>query len=103
MSLALLLRRPAGLLAPLGGAVLMVLVLGPNIRGAAGAALAAAAAVAVRLRSRAADPAEVRPVRVLERVQLGPRLTLVLVETAGRRYLLTTGATVTPLPPEEGP
>jgi hypothetical protein len=33
-------------------------------------------------------------------VDLGPRQLLVLVETAGRRYLVTTGASVTLLPPE---
>jgi flagellar biogenesis protein FliO len=41
-------------------------------------------------------------VRILERVQLGPRQTLVLVEAAGRRYLVATGASVTQLPLEEG-
>ncbi|HVP62831.1 MAG TPA: flagellar biosynthetic protein FliO [Myxococcaceae bacterium] len=103
MSLAVVLRRPAELLAPLAGAALMLLVLGPNLRGGAAAVLAAAATLALRLRARLSAPAEPRPVRVLERLQLGPRLTVVLVETAGRRYLVTTGATVTPLPLEDGP
>lgn len=103
MSLALILRRPAELLAPLGGAALMLLALGPNLRGAAGAVLAAAATIAVRLRPGGVAPSDARPVRVLERLRLGPRTTLVLVEIAGRRYLVTGGATVTPLPPEDRP
>jgi hypothetical protein len=103
MNLALLRRRPLELLAPLGGAALMLLVLGPTARGAAAAVLAAAAALALRLRPRAAAAAEACPVRVLERLHLGPRLTVVLVETSGRRYLVATGATVTPLPLEGGP
>ena len=102
MRLALRLLRPAELPIPLGGAVLMLLVLGPTLRGAAGAALAAAAVLAVRLRSAANGcTAEPPPVRVLERLQLGPRVTLALVETGGRRYLVTAGASVTPLPLEE--
>jgi hypothetical protein len=92
----------AELLIPLGGAVLMLLVLGPNPRGAVGAALAAAALLAVRLRSVAAGTrAEPPPVLVLARLQLAPRVTLALVETGGRRYLLTAGASLTPLPLEE--
>jgi hypothetical protein len=80
----------------------MFLVLGPTLRGAAGAVLAAAAALAVRLRSAADRPrAEPPPVRVLERLQLGSRVMLALVETGGRRYLISTGASVTPLPLEE--
>ena len=39
--------------------------------------------------------------RVIDRVDLGPRLMVALVETGGRRYLVTTGASVTPLPLEE--
>ncbi len=103
MSLAVLVRRPVELLAPLGGAALMLLVLGPNLRGGAAAVLAAAATLALRLRARGPAPAESRPLRVVERLQLGPRLTVVLVETAGRRYLITTGATVIPLPAEDRP
>jgi hypothetical protein len=99
MSMALLVRRPADLLVPLGGAALMLLVLGPGVRGAAAALLAAAAALAARLRPRATAPP--RPVRVIDRVDLGPRLTVALVETGGRRYLVATGASVTPLPLEE--
>ena len=93
---------PAELLLPLGGAVLMLLVLGPSLRGAAGALLAVAAVLAVRLRSTAGDAASAPPpIRVLERSQLGPRVTLALVETGGRRYLVVAGASVTPLPLEE--
>ncbi len=103
MSLAVHVRRPIALLAPLGGAALMLLVLGPNLRGGAAALLAASATLAMRLRPGVSSPAEPRPLRVLERLQLGPRLTVVLVETAGRRYLVTTGATVTPLPLEGPP
>lgn len=103
MSLAVLVRRPAELLAPLGGAALMLLVLGPGVRGAAAAVLAAAAALALRLRPRATAPTDARPVRVLDRLELGPRSTVALVETGGRRYLVTTGASVTPLPLEEQP
>lgn len=101
MSVALLVRRPADLLVPLGGAALMLLVLGPGVRGAAAALLAAAAALAARLRSRSVAPPSTRPVRVIDRVELGPRLTVALVEAGGRRYLVTTGASVTPLPLEE--
>jgi flagellar biogenesis protein FliO len=100
--LALRLLRPAELLVPLGGAALMLLVLGLTLRGAAGVVLAAAAVLAVRLRSAADGPqAEPPPVRVLERLQLGSRVTLALVEIGGRRYLISAGASVTPLPLEE--
>ncbi|HUM12700.1 MAG TPA: hypothetical protein VLT82_17260 [Myxococcaceae bacterium] len=101
MTLSVLVRRPLELLAPLGGAALMLLVLGPSLRGGAAAVLAAAAGLALRLRSRLSAPLEPRPINVLERRQLGPRLTVVLLETAGRRYLVTSGATVTPLPLED--
>jgi len=101
VSLALRGRRPVELLVPLGGALLVLLVLGPTLRGAAGALLVAAAVVAVGLRVAHPSHAEARPVQVLARLQLGPRLTVVLLETAGRRFLVTTGATVTPLPLED--
>jgi Flagellar biosynthesis protein, FliO len=100
--LARLAPSPAELLVPLGAAVLMLLVLGPTPRGAAGGLLVAAALLAIRLRSSpdrpAADPP---PIRVIERCQLGSRVTLALVETGGRRYLVVAGASVTPLPLEE--
>lgn len=101
MSLTVLARGPLALLPPLGGALLMLGVLGPNLRGAAAATLAAAAGLALTLRSRLSPPAAFPAVRVLERVQLGPRHTLVLVEAEGRRYLVAPGATVTSLPLEE--
>ena len=101
MSLAAFARLPLALLPPLGGALLMVGVLGPNLRGAAAAVLAAVGAFALTIRSRVSVPAVPPAVRVVERLQLGPRQTLVLVETAGRRYLVASGATVTSLPPEE--
>ena len=102
MRLAHIALSPAELLVPLGGAVLMLLVLGTNPRGAAGAVLAAAALLAVRLRSVAdRTTAEPPPVLVLARLQFAPRVTLALLETGGRRYLLTAGASVTPLPLEE--
>ncbi len=103
MSLAARVPRPADWLAPLGGAGLMLLVLGPGIRGAAAAVLAAATALVVRLRAPAMAPPAARPVRVLDRLEVAPRVSVVLLETAGRRYLVSTGATVTPLPPEETP
>jgi hypothetical protein len=103
MSLAALVRRPADLLAPAGGAALMLLVLGPGIRGAAAAVLAAAAALAVRLRPPVMAPPAARPVRVLDRLEVAPRVTVVLLETGGRRYLVSTGASVTPLPLEDTP
>ena len=78
MSLAVLARGPLALLPPLGGALLMLGVLGPNLRGAAAATLAAAGGLALTLRSRVSPPAASPAVRVLERVQLGPRQTLVL-------------------------
>jgi flagellar biogenesis protein FliO len=101
MSLAALARGPLALLPALGGALLMVGVLGLNVRGAAAAVLAAAGALALTIRSRASAPAVPRALQIVERLQLGPRQTLVLVETAGRRYLVATGATVTSLPLEE--
>jgi flagellar biogenesis protein FliO len=93
--------RPAELLIPLGGAGVMLLVLGPTVRGVVGALLAAAAGLAVLLRPSAGSRTEPPPIRVLERLQLGPRVTVVLVETGGRRYLVTAGASVTQLPLEE--
>ena len=101
MSLASLGRQPLALLPALGGALLMLGVLGPNLRGAAAALLAAAGAVAVTVRPRSPARAGPSPLRVVERVQLGPRQAVVLVETGGRRYLVATGATVTSLPLEE--
>lgn len=101
MSLAALIRGPLALLPALCGALLMVGVLGPNLRGGAAAVLAGAGALALTLRSRASAPAVPTAVRIVERLQLGPRQALVLVETAGRRYLVATGASVTSLPPEE--
>jgi hypothetical protein len=79
----------------------MLGVLGPNLRGAAAATLAGAGGLAVALRSRLSAPEVLPALRVLERVHLGPRQTLVLVEAAGRRYLVATGATVTSLPLED--
>ena len=97
MSLAALARGPLALLPALGGALLMLGVLGPNLRGAAAAALAGPGGVAVALRSRSSAPEVLPAVRVLERVHLGPRQAIVLVEAAGRRYLGATGATITAL------
>ena len=93
-----LVRGPLALLPALCGALLMVGLLGPNMRGAAAAVLAGAAGLVLTLRSRASAPAMPPAVRVVERLQLGPRQALVLVETAGRRYLVATGASVTSLP-----
>jgi len=103
VSLPVLVRRPVDLLAPLGGAALMLLVLGPGVRGAAAAVLAAAAAVALRIRAPSGAEPSARPVQVLQRLELAPRVTIALVETCGRRYLVTAGASVTPLPLEESP
>jgi len=100
VNLAAFARRPLVFLPTLGGALLMLGVLGPNLRGVAAALLAGAGAFALTFRSRVSAPAPPPAVRVVERLQLGPRQTLVLVETAGRRYLVATGATVTSLPPE---
>jgi len=52
-------------------------------------------------RAGPSTPAALPSLRVLERVQVGPRQVLVLVETGGRRYLVATGGTVTALPLEE--
>ena len=101
MILNALARGPLALLPALGGALLMLGVLGPNLRGVAAAVLAAAGALALMMRSRVSASAPSPTVRVVERLQLGPRQTLVLVEAAGRRYLVATGATVTSLPMEE--
>lgn len=100
MSLAALARGPLALAPALGGALLMLGVLGPNLRGAAAATLAGAGGLALALRSRIHPPGRVPAVQVLERIHLGPRQAIVLVETAGRRYLVATGATVTALPLE---
>ncbi len=100
-ALAALARRPLALLSALGGALLMLGVLGPNLRGAAAAVLAAGGALALAARAGASTPATVASLRVLERVQVGPRQMLVLVETGGRRYLVATGGTVAALPLEE--
>jgi len=103
VSLPVVLRHSGELLAPLAAAALLLLVLGPNVRGVAGAALAAAALLAARLRSRVSAPAPAPLLHVLQRVHLGPRLTLTLVEASGRRYLVTSGGAVTALPLEEPP
>lgn len=101
MNLPALVRGPLALIPALCGALLMLGVLGPNPRGAAAAVLAGATALALAIRSRASAPAMPPVVRVVERLQLGPRQALVLVETAGRRYLVATGASVISLPLEE--
>lgn len=98
MSPAVLARRPLALLFPLLGALLVLGVLGPNLRGAAAAALVAASALLLGLRGHPAVPSP-RQLRIVDRVELGSRQVVVLVETAGRRYLVTTGASVTLLPP----
>ena len=101
MSPAALARRPLALLVPLVGAVLVLGVLGPNLRGASAAALVVAGAGVLALRGQPAARTGLQSLRVVDRMDLGPRHVVVLVETAGRRYLVTTGAAVTPLPPEE--
>jgi len=95
VSLAAFARRPLALLPAIGGALLMVGVLGPNLRGAAAAVLAAAGGFALTIRSRVSAPVLPPAVRVVERLRLGHRQTLV------RRYLVATGAAITSLPPEE--
>jgi flagellar biosynthesis protein FliO len=92
-------RRPFALLFPLVGALLVLGVLGPNLRGAAAATLVAAGALLLGLRGHSAIPIGPRQLQIVDRVDLGPRQVVVLVETAGRRYLVTTGASVTLLPP----
>jgi hypothetical protein len=94
-------RRPLALLPPLVAALLVLAVLGPNLRGAAAALLVAAGAAVLGLRARPAALATPRQLEVIDRVPLGPRHALVLVEAAGRRYLVATGASVTALPLEE--
>ena len=75
-------------------------VLGPNLRGAAAATLVATGTLLLGLRGQSVVPIGPRQLRIVDRVDLGPRQAVVLVETAGRRYLVTTGASVTVLPPE---
>jgi hypothetical protein len=101
VSSAALTRRPLVLLFPFVGALLVLAVLGPNLRGAAAAALVAAGAGVLAVRERRAVPAGPRPLQIIDRMDLGARQCLVLLETGGRRYLVTTGASVTLLPPEE--
>lgn len=100
MSPAALARRPLALLFPLVGALLVLGVLGPNLRGAEAATLVAAGTLLLGLRGHPAVPVGPRQLRIVDRVDLGPRQAVVLVEAAGRRYLVTTGASVTLLPPE---
>ena len=101
MSFASLARRPLAFLPALGGALLMLGVLGPNLRGAAAAVLAAGAGLGLAIRSGPPVPAVAPCLRVVERLHLGHRQVLVLVEAGGRQYLVATGATVTSLPLEE--
>lgn len=100
MSPAAVARRPLALLLPLVGALLVLGVLGPNLRGGAAATLVAAGALLLGLRGHPAVPIGPRQLRIVDRLDLAPHQVVVLVETAGRRYLVTTGASVTPLPPE---
>ena len=100
MSPAALARRPLALLFPLVGALLVLGVLGPNLRGGAAATLVAAGALLLGLRGHSAVPTGPRQLRIVDRVDLAPRQVVVLVETAGRRYLVATGASVTLLPPD---
>ena len=100
MSPAALARRPLALLFPLVGALLVLGALGPNLRGAAAATLVATGTLLLGLRGHPAVPVGPRQLRIVDRVDLGPRQAVVLVEAAGRRYLVTTGASVTLLPPE---
>jgi hypothetical protein len=98
---AALTRRPLALFFPFAGALLVLAVLGPNLRGAAAAALVGVGAGVLALRGRQTLPAGPRALQVIDRMDLGPRERVVLVETAGRRYLVTTGASVTLLPLED--
>jgi hypothetical protein len=100
VSPAALARRPFALLFPLVGGLLVLGVLGPNLGGAAAAMLVATGTLLLGLRGHSAVPIGPRQLRIIDRVDLGPRQAVVLVETAGRRYLVTTGASVQLLPPE---
>ncbi|HEY1418402.1 MAG TPA: hypothetical protein VGF41_10865, partial [Myxococcaceae bacterium] len=81
MSRVALARHPLALLVPLVGALLVLGVLGPNLRGAAAAALVAAGAGVLAFRGHPGVQTGPRRLQILDRVELGPRQLVVLVET----------------------
>jgi hypothetical protein len=96
-------RHAPALLGAVAAGLLVLLVLGPSIRGWAAAGLViggvwAGQALAPWRSGTRAEPL----VRVLATIQVAPRAQLALIETGGRRYLVSAGASVTSLPPEEG-
>ena len=96
MSPAALARAPLALLPALGGALLMLGVLGPNLRGAAAATLAAAGGLALTLRSRGEAPAVLPAVRILERACSSAHATRwCWWRRPGAATSSATGATVT--------
>jgi hypothetical protein len=86
-----------GLLAAMG----IMVLLGPTLQGSAAALLCVAGAAALHISSRAPPPGPC--LRLLGRIRVAPRVELAVVETEGRRFLVASGATVTLLPPGEGP
>jgi hypothetical protein len=95
------LRLGPAILGTLAG-LLVLLVLGPSIRGWASAALVIAGTWTARILSPSRSAARPEPLlRVMARVQVAPRAQVALIETGGRRYLVSTGASVVSLPPEE--
>jgi flagellar biosynthesis protein FliO len=97
-------RRAPTLLGGVAAGLLVLLVLGPSIRGwaAAGLVLAGAWTAGALVPWRSGTRAEPL-LRVLARIQVAPRAQLALIETGGRRYLVSAGASVTSLPPQDGP
>jgi hypothetical protein len=95
-------RQAPVLLGALGAGLLVLLVLGPTMRGWAAAGLVIAGAWTARTLGPRRSKTRAEPlVRVLARIQLAPRAQLALIETGGRRYLVSAGASVTSLPPED--
>lgn len=95
-------RHAPVLLGALGAGLLVLLVLGPSMRGWAAAGLVVAGGWTAGTLAPWRSKTRTEPlVRVLARVQLAPRAQLALIETGGRRYLVSAGASVISLPPED--
>jgi hypothetical protein len=95
-------RHAPALLGVGGAGLLVLLVLGPSIRGWAAAGLVIGGGWTARTLAPWRPGTRAEPlVRVLARIQVAPRAQLALIETGGRRYLVSAGASVTSLPPEE--
>jgi hypothetical protein len=96
-------RLAPALLGAVAAGLLVLLVLGPSVRGWAAAGLVIGGVWTARALAPWRPATQAEPlIRVLARIQVAPRAQLALIETGGRRYLVSSGASVTSLPPEEG-